>query len=105
MGTRGPCEAAAWRPYLLEVRVQLSQHRLQLVHLARQVQGWLLAAKAGDGVRLSAHSWEESRLQAPLIPEAPGRPLLAGVPGVPGGEGCAPPGAGSSLGGAWEHQA
>ena len=80
-----PCEAAAWRPYLLEVRVQLFQHHLQLVYLACQIQGWLLGAKAGGGVRISAHSWEEPGLQAPLVPEALESPLLAGVPGVPGG--------------------
>ena len=80
-GTREmPCEAAAWRPYLLEVRVQLFQHHLQLVHLACQIQGRLLAAKAGGGVRISAHSWEEARVQAPFVPEALGSSLLAGVP-------------------------
>lgn len=65
--------------------MQLFQHHLQLVYLACQIQGWLLAAKAGGGVRISAHSWEEPGLQAPLVPEALESPLLAGVPGVPGG--------------------
>lgn len=37
--------------YLLEVRVQLFQHYFQLVHLACQIQGWLLAGKTEDRVR------------------------------------------------------
>lgn len=43
--------AVEWGAYLLEVRVQLFQHYFQLVHLACQIQGWLLAGKTGDRVR------------------------------------------------------
>lgn len=50
----GPQVSGQWSggAYLLEVRVQLFQHYFQLVHLACQIQGWLLAGKTGDRVRL-----------------------------------------------------
>lgn len=51
------------RPYLLQVCVQLLQHHFQLVHLACQIQGRLLAGKMGDR-------------QDPLIPEVLGSPFL-----------------------------
>lgn len=68
MGRCAPREAATWRPYLLEVRVQLFQHHFQLVHLACQIQGWLLTGRTGGRVRLLAHSWEEPGIQAPSCP-------------------------------------
>lgn len=69
--------------------MQLFQHHLQLVHLACQIQGWLPRCKGrGGGVRISAHSWEEPGLQAPLVPEALGSPLPAGYQGCLVGEGC-----------------
>lgn len=50
---------------LLEVRVQLFQHHLQLVHLGLSDPGWLLAAKAGAGSGLRPQL-EEPGLQALL---------------------------------------
>lgn len=93
------------RPYLLGVRVQLFQHHLPAGAPCLSDPGWLLAAKAGAGVRISAHSWGGAGLQAPLVPEALGVLSWLEYQGCLVGESCTLPGAGSSPSGAWEHQA